>query len=112
MLPTVCRLLLCAALSRHTVAGATGANASLAPGGDGIAEAKLIGVYKLVGAGKTRQALVQAEALVRQFPTFQLAQLVHGDLLAARTRPVNSFGDVREVSQAANQNLQELRSEA
>jgi len=25
---------------------------------------------------------------------------------------VNSFGDVREVSQAANQNLQELRSEA
>ncbi|MDO9089239.1 MAG: L,D-transpeptidase family protein [Burkholderiaceae bacterium] len=113
MLPTFRRLLLCAALCANAVAGAAGVNASAAIGGEGIAESKLIEVYKLVGAGQSRQALVQAEALVRQFPTFQLAQLVHGDLLAARARPVSSFGDVREgMNQAANQNLQELRSEA
>ena len=113
MLPTFRRLLLCTALSANAVAGAAGVNASAALGGEGIAESKLIEVYKLVGAGQARQALVHAEDLVRQFPTFQLAQLVHGDLLAARARPVNSFGDVREgMSPTVNQNLQELRSEA
>jgi len=112
MPPTFRRLLLCAALGANAAAGAADVNASAAPGED-IAESKLIEVYKLVGAGQSREALMLAEALVRQFPTFQLAQLVHGDLLAARVRPVSSFGDVREgLSQAGNQNLQELRSEA
>lgn len=113
MLPTFRRLLLCTALSANAVAAAAGVNAPVAPGGDGIAEAKLIEVYKLVGTGQTRRALVQAEALVRQFPTFQLAQLLHGDLLAAHARPLNTFGDVSvELGQAFRQNLHELRSEA
>lgn len=112
MLQTFRRLLLCTALSANAVAGATDMNSPTAIG-EGTAESKLMEVYKLVGAGQSRQALVQAEALVRQFPTFQLAQLVQGDLLAARARPVSTFGDVREgMNQAANQNLQELRSEA
>jgi L,D-transpeptidase YnhG len=113
MLSTACRLLLFTAISANAVAGGISVNPSSALGGERIAESKLIEVYELVGAGQSRQALVLAEALVRQFPTFQLAQLVHGDLLAARARPVNSFGDVREgLGEAVKQNLQELRSEA
>ncbi|MES2910327.1 MAG: hypothetical protein V4718_03000, partial [Pseudomonadota bacterium] len=49
---------------------------------DGEAEARLIDIYKLIGQAKTREALGKAEVLVRDAPTFQLAQLVYGDLLA------------------------------
>lgn len=81
--------------------------------GDGVAEARLIEVFKLVGAGQTRVALSKAEALTRDSPNFQLAQLVHGDLLATRGRPVARFGDVPEqLGKAAAENLQDLRSEA
>ena len=39
-----------------------------------------------------RDALAQAESLARDYPHFQLAQLVVGDLLMARTRPMSSVG--------------------
>lgn len=79
----------------------------------GEAEARLITVYQLTGAGKTREALAQAERLVRDYPNFQLAQLVYGDLLTAHVRPLTSFGDVpdaRDRSSAAT--LTELRQES
>jgi len=80
---------------------------------DGQAEARLIEVYRLVGAGQARQALARAEALVREHPNFQLAQLVYGDLLASRTRPVRSLGDVPEGAGAQGaQPLAELREES
>jgi murein L,D-transpeptidase YafK len=44
-------------------------------------EARLIEVYKKIGAGDNRAALKLAESLTRDVPTFQLAQLVYGDLL-------------------------------
>lgn len=68
------------------------------PGGmahiSGAAEARLIDVYRLIGTGRTREALQRAEDLVRDFPHFQLAQLVYGDLLTTQARPVRDFGDV------------------
>jgi murein L,D-transpeptidase YafK len=80
---------------------------------DGEAEARLIEIYKLVGAAQGRQALAKAEALVREHPNFQLAQLVYGDLLTAQARPVRNFGDVPEAaSPVAAQNLAELREES
>jgi L,D-transpeptidase YnhG len=60
----------------------------------GLAEARLIEVYKLVAQSRSREALIQAEHLVRDYPHFQLAQLVYGDLLSARTRPIQALGDV------------------
>lgn len=60
----------------------------------GLAEARLIEVYKLVAQSRSREALSQAEHLVRDYPHFQLAQLVYGDLLSARTRPIQALGDV------------------
>lgn len=113
MPPIVGRMLLCAALSTPGVLAAAPNAAVTPPGADGKAEAKLIHVYKLIAAGQSRQALLEAESLVRQVPHFQLAQLVYGDLLAVRARPVGSFGDVpEELSKVSVQNLQELRSEA
>jgi murein L,D-transpeptidase YafK len=61
---------------------------------DGQAEARLIEIYRLIGAGDARQAFAKAESLVREHPNFQLAQLVYGDLLSARARPLRGVGDV------------------
>lgn len=84
-----------------------------APARDGVAEARLIEVYRLVGQSRTRDALVKAEALVRDHPNFALAQLVYGDLLTALHRPVRALGDVPEpMAQAGSQALADLREES
>lgn len=80
---------------------------------DGEAEARLIEIYKLIGDAKSKAALAKAEALVRDHPNFQLAQLVYGDLLTAQQRPVRAFGDVPNDFQRDNaQALAELREES
>jgi murein L,D-transpeptidase YafK len=80
---------------------------------DGVAEARLIEIYSLIGKSQNREALLKATALVEDLPNFQLAQLVYGDLLAARTRPVKSFGDVPEsIAKSAASTLDELREES
>ena len=80
---------------------------------EGVAEARLIEVYKLVGQAQNREALAKADRLVGDFPHFQLAQLVHGDLLAALTRPLKTFGDVPEsMAVSARPALAELREES
>ena len=80
---------------------------------DGETEARLIEVYKLAGQSQNREALRKAEALVRDHPNFQLAQLVYGDLLASQIRPVNAVGDVPAPdAKAAAPMLAELRQES
>lgn len=81
---------------------------------NGHAEARLLEVYRLTGAGRTREALEQAERLVRDYPNFQLAQLVYGDLLSTRARPLNRFGDVpmELVTPNAQPTLAELHHES
>ncbi len=86
-----------------------------APGqANGAAEARLIEVYRLTGAGRSREALRRAESLVRDYPHFQLAQLVYGDLLTTQTRPVRDFGDVPPdlAGHAGGVTLQQLRLES
>ena len=61
---------------------------------DGVAEARLIEIYTLIGKAQNRQALVKATSLVQDLPHFQLAQLVYGDLLTAQTRPIRTLGDM------------------
>lgn len=83
---------------------------------DGQAEKRLLAVYKLIGEGRHREALSQAESLARDHPNFQLAQLAVGDLLAARTRPLRRMGDVPETESGAppgaTATLEELRNES
>ena len=79
----------------------------------GQAEARLIEIYQLIGQAQHRQALQRAEALVRDHPNFQLAHLVHGDLLSLQARPVRRLGDVPDTQAlAASQQLATLREES
>ncbi|MBK0392957.1 L,D-transpeptidase family protein [Ramlibacter sp. CrO1] len=80
---------------------------------DGETEARLIEVYRLIGAGNGRQALARAEALVKDHPTFGLAQLVYGDLLMAQVRPLRQPGDMPDgIAANGAQALAELREES
>lgn len=79
----------------------------------GLAESRLIEVYRLVAQSQSRDALNKAEALVRDYPTFQLAQLVYGDLLAARAYPIKALGDVpQDMLKDGARALYELREES
>ncbi len=79
----------------------------------GLAEARLIEIYQLIGAGDHREALAKSEKLATELPHFHLAQLVYGDLLAARTRSVRAVGDVPdEIARSAVGTLKDLREES
>lgn len=80
---------------------------------DGKAEARLVEIYQLIGNGLIRPALSKADALVKDYPHFQLAQLIYGDLLKAQVKPVRMLGDMpNDLSSEANSRLQELREES
>ena len=77
------------------------------------AEAQLVEIYKLIGQSRTAQALRKAETLVARHPNFQLAQLAYGDLLAIRTGPVETLGDVpARLRGASAEAVSALREEA
>ena len=79
----------------------------------GLAEARLIEIYRLVAKSQSREALEQAQGLVRDYPNFQLAQLVYGDLLSARIRSVRTLGDMPEpMTKTTATVLGELRDES
>lgn len=77
-------------------------------------EARLLEIYRLVGAAKLDDALDRATALVNDVPTFQLAQLTYADLLMARAGPLAGMGaGVGEPrSEAHTERLNQLRDEA
>jgi lipoprotein-anchoring transpeptidase ErfK/SrfK len=77
------------------------------------AEARLISIYQLIGQSKVSEALPPAETLVKDFPTFALAQLVYADLLMARTGPIHQFGNAPLAQlQVGASNLEKLRIES
>jgi L,D-transpeptidase YnhG len=80
---------------------------------DGVAEARLIEIYDPIGRTQNREALEKASKPIEDLPIFQLVQLVYGDLLAARIRPVNNLDDVPNgLSSTASGNLAELWEES
>jgi murein L,D-transpeptidase YafK len=77
------------------------------------AEGRLLEVYQLVAHEQATEALKKAETLTQLYPNFQLAQLVYGDLLAARMRPIRTLGDVPEsMGKTAPLLLNDLRDES
>ena len=110
-------MLICAAIavpaSAQTRSKPSNAKSTSPASSDGIAEARLIEIYRLIGTADTREALGKAEALVKAYPHFQLAQLVYGDLLTTLSRPIRHIGDVpNDLEQAAANKLQALRAES
>lgn len=82
-----------------------------APLQDGQAEQRLLQVFTLAQAGRASLALAQAQALVNDYPNFQLAQLVLGDLLLARSPHRAGRDALLAPSQQAQTSLQELYDE-
>ncbi|MFM2120202.1 MAG: hypothetical protein RL722_1670, partial [Pseudomonadota bacterium] len=76
-------------------------------------EARLIEIYRRIGAADLGGALAHAEALVNDNPSFQLAQLVYGDLLMAQASGLDGFGAgaTRKGGGAATQ-VSQLQQEA
>ena len=107
--------LLCAPAAATNPSKARQAKAAQAAKAKGLdAEARLIQIYQRIGQAQTRDALKLADELVKDFPNFALAQLVHGDLLLAQTRPLKAMGDMPEATlrAAVPGTLAELREES
>ncbi len=113
VLPSACALATLACTALLTLAHAAPGPGAAAPLlRDGQAEQRLLQVLALTSAGLTAQALPLAEALVHDYPNFQLAQLALGDLLLARTGAVQALGNTEAPTDAARATLQELRQES
>jgi len=83
--------------------------ASLAAGA-ASPEDRLSAVYQAVEANQLDLALKRVDALIQDYPNFRLAYLVRGDLLLARTRPLETFGNVAKT--VPQEKIDGLREEA
>src|SRR6266581_7650322 len=73
-------------------------------------EDRLSTVFQALEANKLDVALKRVDALIRDYPNFRLAHLVRGDLLLARARPLQTFGNV--VKTVPQERVDGLREEA
>jgi len=73
-------------------------------------EDRLSAVFEAIEANRVDEAMRRVDALLRDYPNFRLAYLVRGDLLLARTRPLQTFGNV--VKTVPQDRIEGLREEA
>ncbi len=73
-------------------------------------EDRLSEVFSAIEANQLDLATRRVDALIAEYPTFRLAYLVRGDLLLARARPLQTFGDV--VKTVPQDRVEGLREEA
>ena len=73
-------------------------------------EDRLSEVFSAIEANRIDQALTRVDALIADHPNFRLAHLVRGDLLLARAKPLQTFGNV--VKTVPQDKLDGLRDEA
>lgn len=73
------------------------------------ADTQLARVLDEVGRARVDAALDQLGRLLAQHPNFRLAHLVRGDLLLARTRPIQGLGN---TGHAGGERLEDLKLEA
>jgi murein L,D-transpeptidase YafK len=73
-------------------------------------EDRLSGVFQSIEANQLDEAMQRVDALIRDHPNFRLAHLVRGDLLLARSRALQTFGNV--VKTVPQDKIDGLREEA
>ena len=73
------------------------------------AEAALVRTFEALEQSRLSVALAEVDRVIAERPNFRLAHLVRGDLLLARVRPIEAFGN---TGHAARERLDELRAEA
>ncbi|MFT4171805.1 MAG: L,D-transpeptidase family protein [Rhodocyclaceae bacterium] len=97
--------LLAAVLVATTAAAPTRTPATLADAGP---DAVLTQILADIDLGDAGAALARTDRLLAQYPNFRLAHLIRGDLLLARSQPLQGFGgDAMPIER-----LSELRQEA
>ena len=72
-------------------------------------EALLVKSLLSINSNELDAALNEVDALLKINPNFRLAQLVKGDLLLARVKPLNDFGN---MPGASREQMEDLRDEA
>jgi len=73
-------------------------------------EDRLSQVFQAIEANQPDVALKRVDALIADYPNFRLAYLVRGDLLLARARPLETFGNVLKTVPEGR--VADLREEA
>jgi murein L,D-transpeptidase YafK len=73
-------------------------------------EDRLSRVFESIEANRLDEALNRVDALIREYPNFRLAHLVRGDLLFARAKPLQTFGNVEKT--VPPERVEGLRDEA
>ncbi len=111
-------------LGRKVAVGASSASAAAAvfaavgaaaPGrvantlSDSGPEPQLVKIFAEIEANRLNEALQLTETLLRQYPNYRLANLIKGDLLLARTQPIQNFG---ALNGAPQDKVADLRAEA
>lgn len=72
-------------------------------------EALLVKSMNSVGSNRLDVALNEVDALLKVNPNFKLAQMLKGDLLMARSKPLSGFGNAPD---APSEQMNDLRDEA
>ena len=72
-------------------------------------EALLVKSMNSVGNNRLDAALNEVDALLKLNPNFKLAQILKGDLLMARAKPLSGFGNASDVP---SEQMNDLRDEA
>ena len=106
-LPSALLRLVAAALFLFASAGFAVESAT-APGAG--PEKALSGVLEAIEANRLDLAMQRVEALIAEHPNFRLAHLIRGDLLFARGRPLETFGNVPKT--VPREKVEDLRAEA
>jgi murein L,D-transpeptidase YafK len=73
-------------------------------------ENQLSAVFEAIEANQPDLAMQRVDALIHDHPNFRLAHLVRGDLLLARSRPLQTFGNVAKT--VPQERIDDLREEA
>lgn len=107
------RLGLATALGALIVVGITGSEVVAGPDkprvtfSDSGPEPQLSRILDEIEKNRLDTAFEQTEALLRQYPTFRLANLIKGDLLLARSMPLSTFGNAKNAPQGKLTDLRE-----
>ncbi|HXR59257.1 MAG TPA: L,D-transpeptidase family protein, partial [Burkholderiales bacterium] len=73
-------------------------------------EKALSGVLEAIEANRLDLAMQRVEKLLAEHPNFRLGHLIRGDLLLARARPLETFGNVPKT--VPREKVEDLRAEA
>ncbi len=73
-------------------------------------EKALSGVLQAIEANRLDLAMQRVEKLLEAHPNFRLGHLIRGDLLTARARPLETFGNVPKT--VPREKVEDLRAEA